>query len=237
MPNACMPITLSNELLGEKHTSWLSRVKSEFQVLCGMMEWTQSSLSALLIALAHSETWSAWLTPSSQWFCKCLKKVVQISHGSSMHFFSSLVFISFLTTSHIAENIKLLSNKSTKSSAVSVKGPAKRITLAKNVTGRLHRGGQNRPIRITSFVFLKLFIPRYASASGLHLGIEVLPTDISLHTLEYIEEQGPMSSYKQFLTNVWISDLKQEHSHFLFACLSISFFNSHFPWKLNLAEN
>lgn len=154
-----------------------------------------------------------------------------------MHLFSSLVFISFLTTSHIAENIKLLSNKSTKSSAVSVKGPAKRITLAKNVTGRLHRGGQNMPIRITSFVFLKLFIPRYASASGLHLGIEVLPTDISLHTLEYIEEQGPMSSYKQFLINVWISDLKQEHSHFLFACLSISFFNSHFPWKLNLAEN
>lgn len=53
-----------------------------------------------------------------------------LSYGSSFSS-SELVFISFLTTSYIAENIKLLTNKCAKSSAGWVKGPAKMIKLAK----------------------------------------------------------------------------------------------------------
>lgn len=123
LPNACVPIMLPNELLGGEHTLWLSHVKSEFHILCGVREWTQCSLSFLPIALADIEAWSAWLTPFSQWFCKSFKKrwyefLVVLScnrvHLSVLLYFQ---FISFLTTSYIAESIKLLSNKCTKSSA------------------------------------------------------------------------------------------------------------------------
>lgn len=107
----CMSIMLSKELLGEGHTLLLSCGKSELQILCGMMEWTQSSLSDLLITLADNEAWSAWLIPFSMWFCKSLKNVVQISYVFFTHLCSSfssfvLVLISFLTSSYIAENIK-----------------------------------------------------------------------------------------------------------------------------------
>lgn len=107
----CMSIMLSKELLGEGHTLLLSCGKSELQILCGMMEWTQSSLSDLLITLADNEAWSAWLIPFSMWFCKSLKKC-----GTNfLCFFHTLVFILqfFCTCAHlifdnsyIAENIK-----------------------------------------------------------------------------------------------------------------------------------
>lgn len=69
-----MPIMLPNEFLGEEHTLWLSRVKSEFHILCGMMERTQSSLSVLPVAFADIEAWSAWHIPSSTVVLQKFKK-------------------------------------------------------------------------------------------------------------------------------------------------------------------
>lgn len=64
-----------------------------------------------------------------------------------------------------------------------------------------------------------------------------------LQTSEYTEEQGQVRGYKRFLIYVWILDLKQEHSHFLLACLSISFFKLTFSmetkacWELSIDRN
>jgi len=65
MPTACMPITLSHELLGGEETLWLLPVKSKSQILCGMKKCTESSLCTLPIAVAQNKALSAWFRPSS----------------------------------------------------------------------------------------------------------------------------------------------------------------------------